>query len=99
MTGSQWNQLPERYGKWNSVYRFHLRWSKKGVFSELLQIHVGRVGLDGRKVIDATHIKVHQDACHFHESPENQGFGKTKEDETRSSPPSPTGKEKRWPLT
>ncbi len=40
-------------------YRFHLRWSKKGVFSELLQIHVGRVGLDGRKVIDATHIKVH----------------------------------------
>ncbi|MGC6465512.1 MAG: IS5 family transposase [Akkermansiaceae bacterium] len=78
MTGSQWNQLPERYGKWNSVYRFHFRWSKKGVFSELLQIYVGRVGLDGRKVIDATHIKVHQDACHFHESPENQGFGKTK---------------------
>ena len=39
VTGSIWNQLPERYGKWNSVYRFHLRWARRGVFSQLLAIH------------------------------------------------------------
>lgn len=78
VTGSQWNQLPEKYGKWNSVYRFHLRWAKKGVFSELLQTHIKEGGLDGRKVIDATHIKVHQDACHSGEDPEKQALGKTK---------------------
>ena len=78
VTGSQWNQLPERYGKWNSVYRFHLRWAHKNIFGTLLKKHVEQQGNDGRKVIDATHIKVHQDACHFAESPEKQGFGKTK---------------------
>lgn len=78
VTGCQWNQLPEKYGKSNSVYRFHLRWATKDVFGELLKEHVARHGDDGRKVVDATHIKVHQDACHFDSSPEEQGFGKTK---------------------
>ena len=78
VTGSQWNQLPEKYGKWNSVYRFHLRWAHKDIFGKLLQKHTTQHGNDGRKVVDATHIKVHQDACHFASSPEEQGFGKTK---------------------
>ena len=78
MTGCQWNQLPERYGKWNSVYRFHLRWAKKGVFDALLRETVRLRDRDEFKIIDATHIKVHQDACHFRGNPEAQGFGKTK---------------------
>lgn len=78
VTGSQWNQLPEKYGKWNSVYRFHLRWAQKNIFGLLLKKHAEQHGDDGRKVVDATHIKVHQDACHFGSSPEVQGFGKTK---------------------
>jgi len=78
VTGSQWNQLPEKYGKWNSVYRFHLRWAQKNIFGLLLKRHAAQYGNDGRKVVDATHIKVHQDACHFASSPEAQGFGKTK---------------------
>jgi len=77
-TGSQWNQLPEKYGLWNSVYRFHLRWAKRGILGKLLKQHVAKYGNDGRKVIDATHIKVHQDACHFSGNPEEQCFGKTK---------------------
>lgn len=70
--------MPEKYGLWNSVYRFHLRWARKGIFEKLLKEHVERVGNDGRKVIDATHVKVHQDACHFGGDPEVEGFGKTK---------------------
>lgn len=78
MTGAQWNQLPERYGKWNSVYRFHLRWAKRGVFRRMVETTAKAAGSDEFRIIDATHVKVHQDACHFGESAEEQGFGKTK---------------------
>lgn len=80
VTGAPWNQLPEKYGKWNSVYRFHNRWSKRGVFGKMIEKTVeAKVGVtDKIRAIDGTHIKVHQDACHFGQSPEEQGFGKTK---------------------
>ena len=29
-TGSQWRQLPETYGKWNSVFRQFRRWTELG---------------------------------------------------------------------
>lgn len=78
MTGAQWNQLPERYGKWNSVYRFHLRWAKKGVFEEILKITAESFTTDDFKIIDGSHIKIHQDACHDASKYEEQGFGQTK---------------------
>ena len=78
VTGSIWNQLPERFGKWNSVYRFHNRWAHRGVFAGLLA-EIGETdNHDEFKVIDATHIKVHQDACRHAKSPELRGLGKTK---------------------
>lgn len=78
VTGSIWNQLPERYGKWNSVYRFHLRWARRGVFSHLLAIHAEDQKSCSFKVIDATHIKVHQDACRHSQPAEQRALGKTK---------------------
>jgi transposase len=80
VTGAQWNQLPERYGKWNSVYRFHLRWAKKGVFKELLKSTAKLNNEDNFKIIDGSHMKVHQDACYTCDSPNDQCFGKTKGD-------------------
>lgn len=78
VTGAQWNQLPEHYGKWNSIYRFHLRWAKKAVFEDLLKITAKSLNKDDFKIIDGSHIKVHQDACHNASTYEEQGFGKTK---------------------
>lgn len=78
VTGAQWNQLPEKYGKWNSVYRFHNRWSKRGIFKLLLEETVKQAQDDNIRVIDGTHIIVHQDATKFSGAPEEQGFGKTK---------------------
>ena len=78
VTGSIWNQLPERYGKWNSVYRFHLRWAHRGIFNQLLTIHAGEQEACPYKVIDATHIKVHQDACRHSQPADQRALGKTK---------------------
>ena len=78
VTGAPWNQLPERYGKTNSVYRFHLRWSQRGVFRRMLEWSVQAWNSDQYKIIDGTHVKVHQDACYFLSTPQKQRFGKTK---------------------
>ncbi len=78
VTGAQWNQLPEHYGKWNSVYRFHLRWAKRGVFKRMLAMSADIWNCDEFKVVDGTHVKVHQDACYFLSNPQKQRMGKTK---------------------
>ena len=70
--------MPPAYGKWNGVYRFHLRWAEKGIFAKLLERHARRHGKDGFKVVDATHVKVHQDACRHPNAPETRALGKTK---------------------
>lgn len=31
-TGCQWRALPERYPNWNTVHRYHLRWSRHGTW-------------------------------------------------------------------
>ena len=70
--------MPSSYGKWNSVYRFHLRWAKKGVFERMVKKTAAKLNDDVFKIIDGSHVKVHQDACYCLTSPENQCFGKTK---------------------
>lgn len=81
MTGSVWNQLPERFGKWNSVYRFHLRWAKRGIFAGLLErtaAEAQEAEPDEFMAVDATHLKAHQDACRYPGDPADRALGKTK---------------------
>ena len=77
-TGAPWNQLPERFGKWNSVYRQHLRWSKEGLWPDLLAMVANAEADESEISIDATHLKAHQDACRHPVPAEIRGLGKTK---------------------
>lgn len=77
-TGAPWNQLPERFGKWNSIYRQHLRWSHQNFWQEILELITNDEPVDDLIAIDSTHLKAHQDACRHHSDPAEQGFGKTK---------------------
>lgn len=35
-TGSPWRDLPERYGKWTTIYSRFQRWRKQGVWDRIL---------------------------------------------------------------
>src|ERR1700678_2043836 len=62
--GCKWRGLPERFGKWHSVYTRLNRWSKKGVldrvFEKLQQEQIVRIKIEAF-CLDSTSIKVHPD--------------------------------------
>ncbi len=37
-TGAPWRDMPERYGKWQTVYDRFSRWRREGLIEELLQV-------------------------------------------------------------
>jgi transposase len=76
-TGCPWRDLPECFGPWNSVYTRFRRWSKSGLWSAILDILCERA--KGKmRFLDATHIKVHQDASNPAGGQQNQAIGRTK---------------------
>ena len=48
------------------------------MFCEILETLAEKKSKDLIRAIDATHIKVHQDACRHTLKPEERGLGKTK---------------------
>lgn len=46
-TGAQWREMPERYGKWQSVYDRFNRWRKDGTFDRILERLQYRLDAEG----------------------------------------------------
>jgi len=60
-TGIPWRDLPERYGSWKSVYTRFSRWSKAGIWAEVLESLISEDIVDETALmLDSTIIKVHQ---------------------------------------
>lgn len=67
-TGAPWRNLPERYGKWQTIYSRFYRWRKSGVwdhiFRQLQQIKDRDGQLDWEvHYIDGSSIRAHQHAA------------------------------------
>jgi len=56
-TGVPWRDLPERFGKWNSVWRRFDRWCERNVWKRLAQ-ELGESDL-AELQLDSTSVKVH----------------------------------------
>ncbi len=67
-SGAQWRDMPERYGKWQTVYDRYRRWTREGLFDRMLhRLHLeldddGRIDWDVFDV-DGSNVRAHQSAA------------------------------------
>ena len=60
--GAPWRDLPDEFGKWNSVFIRFRRWAKKGVWKRLFT-ELGEDPDLEYLIIDSTNVRAHQHAA------------------------------------
>lgn len=60
-SGSQWRNLPECYGPWESVYSRFRKWQENGVLEAVFQMLSSDADMENLS-IDSTSIRVHESA-------------------------------------
>jgi len=74
--GIRWRALPKVFGCWSSVYTRFSRWEKRGLMTLLFEITAAAKKSGTERCLDASHIKVHQDANT--KDPDSEGIGLTR---------------------
>lgn len=75
--GCPWRDLPGFFGPWKSVYTRWRRWNLSGIWAQVLDT----LAADAHgtlRPLDATHIKVHQDAANPAGGQSGHSIGRTK---------------------
>lgn len=75
-TGAQWRELPERYGKWNSIFKRFNAWAKKNIWSELMDFCIEDPDLEC-VAIDSTIVRAHACAAGYGDQ-DKEGLGRSK---------------------
>jgi transposase len=61
-TGAPWPDLPERFGKFDTVYQRFNRWAKRGVWRRIMEALGGDADLE-HLLLDSTIVRAHQHAA------------------------------------
>ena len=67
-SGAHWRDMPERYGRWETVYGRYRRWTREGLFDKILgRLHVsldeyGRIDWSVFNV-DGSSVRAHRSAA------------------------------------
>ena len=61
--GLRWCDAPAVYGPYKTLYNRHVRWTRNGVFADILMALAEADGPPDRIIIDSTHLKVHRTAA------------------------------------
>ena len=75
-TGIPWRDLPERFGKWDTVYHRFNEWCKKGVWQRILAV-VQDADLEWL-MLDSTVIRAHQHAAGMNGGDNDQALGRSR---------------------
>jgi len=67
-TGAPWRDMPERYGKWTTIYSRFQRWRKTGVWDRMFAELQTALDVEGNvdwevHFIDSTTVRAHQHAA------------------------------------
>ena len=76
-TGSPWRDMPDGFGKWNSIYQRYRRWAKRGVFEAIF----GSLSQDADfeyVMIDGTIVRVHQHGTGAKGGTQHQAIGRSR---------------------
>src|SRR3954469_1689243 len=57
--GAPWRDLPESFGKWNSVFQRFRRWARRGVFEQIFTVLSEDADFE-YVIVDGTIVRVHQ---------------------------------------
>ncbi len=72
-----WRDLPESLGPWRTIYGWHRQWAREGLWKRMLTL-VSRKTRNRIRLVDGTHVVVHQCAANPAGGTDKQAMGKTR---------------------
>ena len=61
-TGARWRDMPEKYGKWMTVYQRFRRWSEAGIWAAVATTLGEAIADNSRHSVDSTWVRGHASA-------------------------------------
>ena len=75
--GAPWRDLPQDFGKWNSVFQRFRRWVRSGVFDQLFEALSADADFE-YVIIDGTIVRVHQHGSGARGGTKTQAIGRSR---------------------